>query len=284
MLGAGLSAQASSLGSVSFGATLYVQGDMEIVSRVPASILYDKDLKKVYPLYGTLWAVKKWASARVQESAMFQWMKKRMGRKKSGMQEKMVALMQDIHADLQGANDASVQAECHTYCDAQKTTPTKPQCAAPAKDAKGKPAQTCTCTDPAKKGQKTCPCSVKSADCDAGTAWANHSFIDYCGEYNRTTATCSGGETKEDGLHDSQPMMHSAADQFINFIDAIRAQGAALFAAKATAYTARTYADDKTNAYRLIVETAWRKARLVLCSTSHLPCRFVMELLVWFLC
>jgi len=54
-------------------------------------------------------------------------------------------------------------------------------------------------------------------------------------------------------------MMHSAADQFINFINAIRAQGAALFAAKATAYTARTFADDKTNAYRLIVEIAWRK-------------------------
>jgi len=60
-----------SIGSMDLAASLYVQGNMVLESRVPAEYLMGADQSKAYPLLGTVWAVKQWGMNKVKKTHHF---------------------------------------------------------------------------------------------------------------------------------------------------------------------------------------------------------------------
>lgn len=215
--------------SVAFAASLFIQGDMEIVSRVPAENLYlTKPPGKPSPLAGTFWALKRWVAHKITNSALYKWFK---NKKKANLLAQMKVLVAEIHKDLQGLNDDKSKAECEKFC-------------AASKDAKVcQPAKT-TCSNK--------PCSTVSASCDAGEKWNKDALIDFCGDYDREGKKCT---PQKDGRVDSDAIMDSASEKFIEFINELRKRGPDLIKAKTAAYTARASGD---NAYRQQIEEAWR--------------------------
>lgn len=215
--------------SIAFAASLFIQGDMEIVSRVPAENLYlTKPPGKPSPLAGTFWALKKWVAHKITNSALYKWFK---NKKKAKLLGKMKELVTEIHKDLQGLNDAKSKAACEEFCKNNKD----PNVCQPTKT---------TCANK--------PCSTVSASCDAGEKWSDHALVDFCGEYDRQGEKC---EPQKDGRVDSDAIMDSATEKFIEFINELRTRGPALIAAKKAAYTAR---NSGANAYLKQIEEAWR--------------------------
>jgi len=223
--------------SIAFAASLFIQGDMEIVSRVPAEFLYGPGGQvagKPSPVYGTLWALKKWVAHKITKSALYKWFK---NKKKQKLLAAMGKLVKEIHEDLQGANDAKSKTECESFCTG-KTTGT-PKVCLPTK---------ATCAN--------MPCSTVSHSCDAGAKWDPEALIDFCGKIDMETKQCIPSPAHNDGEVDSEAIVDSASLKFIEFINELRQRGPALYAAKTAAYTARDF--DKKNAYRDEIEAAWR--------------------------
>lgn len=228
-----------SIGSMDLAASLYVQGNMVLESRVPAEYLMGADQSKAYPLLGTVWAVKQWGMNKVKNSPLYKWYK---NKKKNIMNQAMTRLLQGIQTDIQGANDAAAKTDCEAYCN--------------------KPPKDCQPKNPKKECGPTgkAACSSVSADCDHGVQWQATAFVDYCGEYDLANSRCKNGEFKTDGKKDSDAVMDSASIKFKEFINELRTVGNTLFINKAAAYTAHD--TSKANLYRETIEKAWRKVYL----------------------
>lgn len=215
-------------GKLEMSASLYVQGNMVLESRVPAEYLKGED-QEVYPLLGTVWAVKQWAMNKVKNSALYKWIQ---NRKKDISNQEITKLLVGIRSDLQGANDAAAKTACEAFCKNE----TKP------------------CSPPNAE-------NAVSADCVYGSVdWAAGAFVDFCGEMDVNTKRCKNGPYKNDNQIDSDAIMDSAAIKFSEFINELRANGNTLFENKNLAYTAHEIS--KANIYRETIEKAWRKVYL----------------------
>jgi hypothetical protein len=216
-------------GKLEMSASLYAQGNMVLESRVPAEYLKGKDQAKVYPLLGTVWAVKQWAMNKVKNSALYKWIK---NRKKDIANKEITKLLTGIRSDLQGANDAAAKTACEAFCKikANECSPSNAE-------------------------------NAVSADCVYGSVgWAAGAFVDFCGEMDVNTKRCKNGSYKNDDRIDSDAIMDSAAIKFSEFINELRANGNTLFENKGAAYTAHDI--KKANIYRETIEKAWRKVYL----------------------